>query len=130
MPAVSRGFTLLELLIVLAIVAMASGVAVPRLLAWQAGAEQRGWRADLRAQLLAYPLQAFQSGDPLKVDAQRLQSDLASRWPAGAEVALEAPLRYAGNGAAQGGVLRVQLGNWRARWQVVAVTGDVVELPP
>lgn len=129
-PLRRRGFTLLELLVVLAIVALASATAVPRVAGWLAAAEQRGWRADLRAQLSRYPAQAFLAGAPLMVDAQRLRQDLGERWPANAEVRLDKPLRYGANGAAQGGRLTVTLGDWRSEWRVTPLTGEVEEPVP
>lgn len=124
------GFTLLELLVVLAIVALASSVALPRAVAWLESAERRAWRVDLRAQLERYPVQAFLTGTPQQVDAERLRRDGATPWPADAEVALTQPLRYAASGAASGGELRLRLGAWEARWRVAPVTGDVEELTP
>lgn len=121
----SGGFTLLELLVVLAIVALASSVAVPRVVGWLAGAEQRGWRSDLRAQLNRYPVRAFLGGEPLVVDAARLRKDFPGTWPEGAEIAMNQPLRYTAAGVASGGELSLQLGAWKARWRITPFTGDV-----
>jgi prepilin-type N-terminal cleavage/methylation domain-containing protein len=129
-PAWRRGFTLLELLVVLAIVALASAPAVPRVAGWLEAAEQRGWRADLRAQLARYPLQAFLRGEALEIDAKRLRLDLGDRWPEAAVVRLDQPLRYAANGAAAEGRLTLSLGAWQSEWRVLPLTGEVEELAP
>lgn len=133
MPQVSarrRGFTLLELLVVLAIVALVSATAAPRVAGWLEAAEQRGWQSDLRAQLARYPVETFLRGEPLDVDERRLRTDLGERWPAQATVRLDAPLRYAANGAAQGGRLLLGLGGWQMEWRVLPLTGEIEERTP
>ncbi len=124
-----RGFTLLELLVVLLILGLASAVAVPQVGRWLDAAQLRGWRADLRAQIEQYPVAAFLSGEVLVIDAAALQRGLRSA-PGGASFTLKAPLRYAANGAAEGGEIRVSLGDWQAIWRVAPVTGAVEELKP
>lgn len=123
------GFTLLELLVVLAIVAALAGVATPIAGRWLDAAEMRGWRADLRAQLEHYPVQAFLSGEDQQVDLERLQRDL-KHWPTGAQLRLAKPLKYSAAGAAEAGELMLELGAWQSRWRIEAVTGRVIEVQP
>lgn len=124
------GFTLLELLVVLAIVALASSVAVPRAIAWLESAEQRAWRVDLRFQLERYPVQAFLAGEATRVDVERLRTDMGRPWPDNAQLTLTQPLRYSANGVASGADLELKMGDWQARWRIVPLTGEVRELSP
>ena len=128
-PPLKRGFTLLELLVVLLILGMASAVAVPQAGRWLDAAQLRGWRADLRAQIEQYPVNAFLSGEALEVDVAALLKPLTAT-PAQAQVVMKTPLRYAANGAAEGGELSVRVGDWQATWRVLPVTGAVQELKP
>lgn len=127
--SLQRGFTLLELLVVLLILGMASAVAVPQVGRWLDAAQLRGWRADLRAQIEQYPVTAFLSGEALEIDAAALQRTLGTA-SGQASFTLKAPLRYAANGAAEGGEIKVSVGDWQATWRVAPVTGAVEELKP
>lgn len=121
------GFTLLELLVVLALLATLSALVAPPL--WRAAdaARARGWQQDLVAAVAALPLRAFASGQALDMRAADLRALLPS-LPADWSIELDAPLRYAPNGVAQGGVLRLREragGPLRARLEVVPLTGSV-----
>ncbi len=67
MPVVgrARGFTLLELLIVLSVVGLLSALVAPRISTWADAAQQRARLQALRQQLQALPEQAFLSGQGL-----------------------------------------------------------------
>ncbi len=124
-----RGFTLLEMLVVMALLALVAGVAAPPVARWLENAELRGWRADVRARIERLPVDAYLSGTPLEVDAAALLQGLAAQ-PAGARLTLERPLRYAANGAAEGGWVRLEAGGQVQRWRVQPMTGEVREALP
>lgn len=124
-PAVACGFTLLELLVVLALAAMATGLVVPALLRSVAAAQARGARADLAQALRDLPVQAFQHGQALSVDEASLRHAMPN-WPDGWRMQLDQPLRYGPTGVAEGGVLRV-LPSDRPPYtlRVVPLTGEL-----
>ncbi|WP_409938650.1 type II secretion system protein [Inhella sp.] len=124
-----RGFTLLEMLVVMALLALVAGVAAPPVARWLENAELRGWRADVRARIERLPVDAYVSGAPMEVDAATLLKGLAAQ-PAGARLTLERPLRYAANGAAEGGWVRLEAGGQVTRWRVQPLTGELVEAAP
>ncbi len=66
----ARGFTLLELLIVLSLLGLLSALVAPRMLGWVESAQQRQRLQALRQELQALPQQAFLSGTPLHWQGQ------------------------------------------------------------
>lgn len=120
------GFTLLELLVVLALVAIASGLVVPAALRGIESARERGAAADLRNVLDGLPVRAFQRGNGLEIDApalRRLLPDLPEEW----QLDVEPPLRYEANGVAAGGRVRLLIpGRATREWRVAPVSGAVV----
>ncbi|MFG6468690.1 type II secretion system protein [Roseateles sp. BYS87W] len=121
-----RGFTLLEMLVVLALMALAFGIALPRASNWLDAVQERGWRADLRAHLEALPVRAFLSGDELRLDAAQLLAAVPGA-PDGVELRLPQPLVYAAGGAAGGGRVEVWRRGARDVWVIEPVTGKVHE---
>lgn len=102
-----RGFTLLELLVVMALIAMTTAVVLPAVVRWTAAAAERGWREDLAAALTALPIQAAQEARLLELDAEDVRR-LVPEFPSDVEIRLDAPLQYAPNGAAFGGHIEVR----------------------
>jgi len=121
----SRGFTLLELLVVLLLLGLVTGLVAPQAVRWLDSAQQRGWRADLKARIETLPVRAFLSGEPLSIDARQLQLGLLGE-AGGAELRMAEPLRYSAMGMAMGGRLELVQGTSREVWQVLPVTGAVV----
>lgn len=125
---VCRGFTLLELLVVLALVALVTGLVAPAVLRGLESARERGLAADVRTLLQGLPVRAFQSGNGLEIDAaalRRLVPDLPGDW----HLEVDPPLRYGPTGVAAGGAVRlVAPGRDAMAWQVTAVSGEVVAL--
>lgn len=120
-----RGFTLFELIVVLALVALAAGMVTPAVVGGLAAARERGVVADVRVLLEGMPVRAYQSGSALEIDAaalRRLVPELPDDW----RLEVEGPLRYAPNGVAAGGAVRLLIpGRDPTTWQVAAVSGQV-----
>jgi len=130
-PGVSpgvRGFTLLELLVVLTLIGLAIGLVAPAMVRWLGAAQERGWRADLRARIEALPVKVFISGQSLEVGGPELLRDLPG-LPADVTLGLDSPLYYSELGVAQGGVLEIRQARRRDRWRVAPVTGEVSLIP-
>lgn len=124
-PRHSRGFTLLEILVVLVLLALAAGLVAPAGSRWLDAARQRAWQDDLRAQLLSQPLRAFHAGKALHLDAQAVRA-LAPDMPSDISIELSAPLRYGPTGAASSAEIRFKRAGAPALvWRVIAVTGEV-----
>ncbi|MGM9516476.1 prepilin-type N-terminal cleavage/methylation domain-containing protein [Roseateles sp. DB2] len=124
-----RGFTLLEVLVVLALLGLAAGVAAPRVLQALASAQERGWRNDMKARIEALPARAFLSGEALSLSAPQL---LREQPPPreGIELSLKEPLRYTPLGLAAGGELMLSFdARPPERWRVEPMTGRVTVLP-
>lgn len=127
--APARGFTLLELLVVLALMAMLMGIAVPGAVRALESARERGAVAELQVLLDGLPVEAFKSGRELSVTASELQTRLRERieWPAGWHLSAESALRYGPSGVAIGGRVVLDAGDHRvATWAVEPVTGVAV----
>lgn len=120
-----RGFTLLEMLVVLVLIALAAGFVAPAGSRWLAAARQRAWQDDLRAQILNLPLRAFHEGRALQLDASSVR-ELVPDIPTDVVIELSAPLRYGPTGAASSAEIRFgKAGAPPVVWRVTAVTGDV-----
>lgn len=121
---------MLELLVVLSLVALTVSAVLPATVRWIDSVEERGWRADLRAELEALPLRAFGSGQALEVDAVALRARVPG-LPAAVEIRLPQPLRFSAQGQAQGGVVelrRAAPSNGRVAnevWRVEPISGRV-----
>ena len=125
-----RGFTLVELVVVLALVALATGLAAPALVRGLDAARERGVRADVRVLLEGLPVRAYQAGSALEVDATALQR-LAPELPQDWRLELDAPLRYAPSGVASGGAVRLLIpGRDPTVWQIAATSGQVEMAAP
>jgi len=121
----ARGFTLLELLVVMALVAMVLGLVGPASMRAIDAAQERGIAADLEAALSALPLQAFRSGQELTLDVGQIRQ-LVPALPSSWAINLDRPLRYGSSGMAAGGQVTMLVpGRMAVRWRVAAVTGDV-----
>ena len=120
-----RGFTLLELLVVMVLLALMLGLVAPNASRWLEAAQVRGWRVDLKARIEALPVRVFLSGEALSLDIQQLQRDLPGQ-PGGLELRMAAPLRYSAVGMAAGGELELWRGSQIEVWTIQPVTGEVV----
>jgi len=121
----AAGFTLLELLVVLALGALVTGLVGP--IAWRAvdAARERGVAADVSVMLAGLPMRAAQRGTPqqwAEADLQTLLPELPEGW----RIEAPQPLRFAASGAAEGGeVLLVAPGRAPLRWRIEPITGTI-----
>ncbi|MDP2006307.1 MAG: prepilin-type N-terminal cleavage/methylation domain-containing protein [Rubrivivax sp.] len=123
--AAHAGFTLLEMLVVLALIALLGAVVLPALSSGLDKARARAFERDLKAVVDALPLRAFLRGEPLEVDASALLAALPPDQPAGYSVSLGQPLRYGADGVAAGGELLLSRPDGRnQRWTVLPITGQ------
>lgn len=117
-----RGFTLLELLLVVALLALLAGIVAPRVLGWAEAARARAALDALRVQLQAQPALAFHAQRPLTLTRAPADWSLPSGW----RLELAAPLHWQANGMAAAGRLRVWAGADRlADWVLQAPGGEV-----
>lgn len=124
-----RGFTLLELLIVLALVAMSAALVVPQMYRWIERSEERAWQGELKAYLQGLPLQAFESGTRLVVDAGQLRRGVPS-VPSAVDIVLVKPIVYSSIGAASGGQVELHFKGRRSEvWDIAPLTGIVSVAP-
>lgn len=123
----ARGFTLLELLLVLALVALLTGVVAPRMWQWVQGARVRAGIDSARAQLEALPGRAF-------AGAQRIDVGIKDPLvlPAGWQLEPAAPFDYEANGMTLGGRVRIYGPDHvvLADWVIDAPAGTVRDARP
>ncbi len=121
-----RGFTLLELLVVLAITSMLAALAGPALIRQWESRRESTERLLLEVELSALALRVQAQGRAFTLDEAALQKPLGERAqpidiPAGWQVDIVAPIAFSLLGACAGGEVRARsaLGNVYA-WQLDA----------
>jgi prepilin-type N-terminal cleavage/methylation domain-containing protein len=118
-----KGFTLLELLVVMALMALAAGLVIPAVLRGLTAAQERAVAGDMAALLNSLPVRAFQRGSDMVVDG-RMLDQLLPDLPAGWQIVVPQALRYSSSGVAMGGLVRVVApGRPPMEWVVGAING-------
>lgn len=118
------GFTLLELLVVMSMVGLMTGIVAPRLWQWVEGARERKALDALHSALNTLPVRTFFKGQAMQVTSTRESTlPLLPGW----RLEVAPPLFYEANGMTGGGRIKV----WSeerllADWQVLAPSGRVV----
>lgn len=119
------GYTLLEILFVVALLALVTSLALPLASRWLEGAAERRVVADVRALVRALPAQALLSGQALHVDAARLAEEAA--LAEGTHLAIDPPMLFAPDGTTRGGTVRLRFDRGREiTFQVTAPLGETV----
>ena len=125
-----RGFTLLELLIVLALIGLVAAVVVPGLARTYDAIVRTGERADVVRALEGLPLRARASGRGLEIEPEPNAAfaallDLPEEWRA----VLEEPLRIEGSGLCHPAKVRVTGRGMTETWRLTSPACGVVDAP-
>lgn len=119
-----RGYTLIEILVVLVLLSLVAGIAAPLGLRTLRNAETRAMERKLGAVLDDLPQRAFRRGEPLTVDADALAREVELAADQG-ELRLPQPLRYRADGSAEGGELQwLRPGDPVRRWRITPLSGE------
>lgn len=98
-----RGFTLLELLVVLGLIGLVAGVVAPRFLDLQERLGQRNQLQEIRQRLNGLPLIALRQASPLQIDAKGAPFEPPLGW----RLSARQPIVYQSNGVCLGGELEI-----------------------
>lgn len=115
-----RGFTLLELLIVMVVMALMLGVTMPNLQTLYRSSVMTFEKADIRRQIGALGYQAYaQKKDILLDGGDSSTAALPIALPEGWTVNAPQPVAYRANGVCEGGVVTISNGASTETWTLI-----------
>lgn len=115
-----RGFTLLEVLVVLVILGLAAAIVAPPLARTVDRVRESGDREDLRRGLERLPLHAREQGRGLAFAAGTPLPAQGRPWPEGWRVVAATPLRIEASGFCHGGEVQAAGPTGPQRWRLAA----------
>lgn len=125
-----RGFTLLELLIVLALIGLVAAIVVPGLSRTYEAIAGSGERADVVRALEGLPLRVRASGRDLSIEPGDAKAfDALLELPAGWRVALAEPLRIERSGLCRPSKVKVVGRDAAETWTLTAPSCGVRDAP-
>lgn len=124
-----RGFTLIEMLVVMAVLGLASSVVLPGMWRMLQAAQARGNIADMEAAIASLPARRFFAATPATLDRDSFAA-LVAPLPAGWDVAIPTPVRFGTNGVCSGGTLTLSApGGLVLNYRLAPLTCTIEALP-
>ncbi|WP_312513493.1 prepilin-type N-terminal cleavage/methylation domain-containing protein [Stutzerimonas nitrititolerans] len=103
----ARGFTLLELLVVLSLIGLIAGIVAPRFINLGDKLSLKNQRLEVRQKVNGLPLLALRSGTTLQIDSKGAPLQLPDGW----HITARTPVLYQSNGSCLGGEIEVWQGD-------------------
>lgn len=119
-----RGFTLLEILVVLSLLGLIAGVALPRLSSLYDSSIRSFQRDEIRRQLEQLPIRAMEQSSEIILTSQTDPSEqgdlpaLPIELPNGWSIKTSQPIHFLANGVCLGGEVSLSFAGRREQWRL------------